>query len=90
MGASSGSRCRRRAVIIGGAAAAWPLAARGQQPEQMRRIGMLLNMREDDPEFQVRITAFRQGLLALGWSESQRTATYVDRILDGVIEVIDD
>ena len=54
-------------TLIGGAAA-WPLAARAQQ-ERMRRIGVLTNFFADDPEWQVRIAAFRQGLSELGWSE---------------------
>ena len=57
-------------TLLGGAAAAWPLAAQAQQAERMRRIGVLLNMTEDDPEWQVRLAAFRQGLLALGWIEN--------------------
>jgi ABC-type uncharacterized transport system substrate-binding protein len=60
---------RRRAFItlIGGAAA-WPLAARAQQPERMRRIGVLTNLAADDPEGQVRNTAFAQALAQLGWT----------------------
>jgi putative ABC transport system substrate-binding protein len=61
---------RRREFIwlLGGAAAAWPLAARAQQGEPPRRIGVLLPGSSDDPEFQVRIGAFLQGLALLGWS----------------------
>ena len=51
-----------------GGAAAWPLAARAQQPERVRRIGVLLPAAADDPEFQVRIAAFHQGLALLGWT----------------------
>jgi putative tryptophan/tyrosine transport system substrate-binding protein len=59
---------RRRDVIIflGGAAAAWPLAARAQR-EHMRRIGVLLTTAVDDPETQARHTAFAQGLQQWGW-----------------------
>src|SRR5215472_9708269 len=62
---------RRRAFIIllGGAAVAWPLAVRAQQSDRMRRIAVLMNNAEDDPEGQARGTAFRQGLQALGWTE---------------------
>jgi putative tryptophan/tyrosine transport system substrate-binding protein len=62
---------RRREFIftLGGAAAAWPLAARAQQPAGMRRIGVLAAYAEHDPEAQVRVTAFRQALQGLGWTE---------------------
>ena len=55
-------------TLVGGAAAAWPLAARAQQPERMRRIGLLLPRSSDDPEPQVWVAAFLQGLQELGWS----------------------
>src|SRR5258708_19082589 len=54
--------------LLGGAAAAWPLAARAQQPERMRRIGVLMNTSSDDPEGQARIAAFHQGLQEWGWT----------------------
>src|SRR5229473_6840591 len=53
--------------LLGGAAAAWPLAARAQG-ERMRRIGVLLPATADDPEFQARVGAFLQGLALLGWT----------------------
>ena len=55
---------KRRAFItlLGGAAAAWPLAARAQQRERMRLIGVLMNLAERDPEGQARIAAFQEGL----------------------------
>jgi ABC-type uncharacterized transport system substrate-binding protein len=65
---------RRRNFITllgGGAAAAWPLAARGQPRERMRRIGVLMSLAEDDPEGQPRITAFAQGMRELGWAVSR-------------------
>src|SRR5262249_20197569 len=58
-------------ALLGGAAAAWPLAARAQQPERMRRIGVLMPSAADDPEFQARITAFLQGLAQLGWHDGR-------------------
>src|SRR5262245_4785083 len=60
---------RRRELItlLGAAAAAWPLAARAQQPERMRRIGVLLPAAADNPEFQAWVGAFNQGLALLGW-----------------------
>jgi putative tryptophan/tyrosine transport system substrate-binding protein len=53
--------------LIGGAAIAWPLAARAQQAERMRRIGVLIPQAADDPESQDRIAAFSQGLHESGW-----------------------
>ena len=47
---------------------AWPLAARAQQPERMRRVGVLDTLAADDPEASVRFTAFMQGLQELGWA----------------------
>src|SRR5262249_23861534 len=61
---------RRRDFIrlFGGAAAAWPLAARAQQAERMRRIGVLVPAAADDPVWQARLGAFLQGLALLGWT----------------------
>ena len=54
-------------TLLGGAAAAWPLAARAQQPERMRRIIVLMGI-ANDAEAQARAVALRQGLQALGWT----------------------
>jgi putative ABC transport system substrate-binding protein len=54
-------------TLLGGAAAAWPLAARAQQREKMRRIGVLLNAAADDSDFQAWVGAFQQGLAQAGW-----------------------
>ncbi len=62
---------RRNFITLLGGAAAWPVAARGQQPERMRRIGVLVAYAESDPEAQARIAAFRQGLRELGWTEGR-------------------
>ncbi|MGA8387506.1 MAG: ABC transporter substrate-binding protein, partial [Pseudolabrys sp.] len=61
---------RRRDFIAGlsVAAVAWPLAARAQQPERMRRIGILLAATADDAEFQAWVGAFLQALALLGWT----------------------
>src|SRR5215470_15827324 len=65
-------RLRRRELItLLGGAAAWPLAAVAQQPERVRRVGMLMNLAEEDPESQTRNAAFLQGLQQLGWSEGR-------------------
>jgi putative ABC transport system substrate-binding protein len=65
-------RRRQFITLLGGAAAAWPLAARAQQPERMWRIGALMGYAESDPEAQTNITAFRQELQKLGWIEGQK------------------
>ena len=55
----------------GGAAAAWPLAARAQQSERVRRIGVLEPLAADDEEAQPRVSAFEGHLRELGWADSQ-------------------
>src|SRR5262245_58303887 len=55
-------------TLLGGAAAAWPVAARAQQPERMRRIGVLMSQPAGDPVAQARSAAFLQGLQELGWT----------------------
>jgi putative tryptophan/tyrosine transport system substrate-binding protein len=59
---------RRKFLATLGGAAAWPLAARAQQRERMRRIGALMNLAADDPEGQARLAAFLQGLQETGWA----------------------
>jgi putative tryptophan/tyrosine transport system substrate-binding protein len=58
-------------TLLGGAAAAWPLLARAQQPERMGRIGVLMNLAAGDPEGEARLTAFVQGPRQLGWTDSR-------------------
>jgi len=61
-------------TLLGGAAAAplaWPLPLRAQQPERMRRIGVLMNLAADDPESSARVTAFAQGLQQLDWTDGR-------------------
>ena len=55
-------------TLLGGAVAAWPLAAGAQQTERVRRVGVLLPAAADDAEFQARVGAFQQGLALLGWT----------------------
>ena len=62
---------RRQFITLLGTAAAWPLAARAQQGERMRRVGFLHPYTENDPEVLSRVVAFRQGLEALGWTENR-------------------
>ena len=62
---------RREFITLLGGAAAWPLAARAQQAERMRRIGILSGLAADDPEGQARFAAFAQGLQQLGWTDGR-------------------
>jgi putative tryptophan/tyrosine transport system substrate-binding protein len=58
-------------LLGGAAAAAWPLAAHGQQTEQMRRVGVLMGIATNDPEGRARIAAFLQALQQLGWTDGR-------------------
>jgi putative ABC transport system substrate-binding protein len=94
---------RRRAFItcLGGAAV-WPLAARGQQGVRVRRIGLLITGPESDPIYQAYMTALREGLEALGWTEgrnlhadarfvggdSKRVGTYAQELVNLAPDVI--
>jgi ABC-type uncharacterized transport system substrate-binding protein len=60
-------RRRHFITLLGAAAAAWPPAARAQQPERTRRIGVLATLPADNPDWQARLAAFLQGLQELGW-----------------------
>ena len=60
---------RREFITLLGGAAAWPMAARGQTPDRIRRIGVLSAFAEDDPEERGNIAAFRQALEKLGWTD---------------------
>jgi putative ABC transport system substrate-binding protein len=62
---------RRKFIALVGGAAAWPVVARAQQPERMRRIGALIGLIEDDPEGQARLGAFRKGLSEFGWVQGR-------------------
>jgi putative ABC transport system substrate-binding protein len=62
---------RRDFITLLGGAAAWPLAARAQQGNRVRRIGVLMPQDENDPEGKTRISAFTQGLADLGWTDGR-------------------
>jgi putative ABC transport system substrate-binding protein len=62
---------RRRFITLLGGVAAWPLAARAQQPERARRIGVLMALDENDPEAKTRLSAFTQALADLGWADGR-------------------
>ena len=59
---------RRDLISLIGGAAAWPLAARAQQGERVRRIGVLIGGNENDPVWKARVSAFTQALAGLGWT----------------------
>src|SRR5262249_40268515 len=61
---------RREFMILLGGAATWPLAARAQQPDRVRRVGVLMGI-ADDPEGQARVMVFKQALHGLGWTEGR-------------------
>jgi putative ABC transport system substrate-binding protein len=65
-----GMRRREFITLLGGVAAAWPLATRAQ-PEHMRRVGIFMDLSEQDQEGQTRVAAFRKGLQDLGWIEGR-------------------
>jgi putative tryptophan/tyrosine transport system substrate-binding protein len=64
-------RRREFITLLGGASAAWPLAARAQQGEQMRRVGALMSGSEEEPEYHVGLRALRDGLRTSGWIEDR-------------------
>src|SRR5262245_48367598 len=73
---------RREFITLLGGATTWPIAARAQPGEQMRRIGVLMAINADDPEAQARIAAFVQGLQQLGWTVGKNVR--VDYRLAGI------
>src|SRR5215831_1303893 len=62
---------RREFITLLGSAAAWPLAARAQQGDRVRRIGVLMPFDENDPEGKVRYSAFTQAVAELGWTDGR-------------------
>jgi putative ABC transport system substrate-binding protein len=86
---------RREFMTSLGGAAAWPLAARAQQRDRMRRVGVLITLAADDPQSQRRMTAFVQGLQELGWTdgrniriETRWTAGDTDRMRRHAAELV--
>jgi len=68
---------RQFITLLGGAATAWPLAARAQQADRMRRLGILMAGAESDPKYQADVAVFREGLQKLGWVDGQNIRTQV-------------
>ena len=64
-------------TLLGGAAAAWPLAARAQQPAQMKRVGIIVPFAASYPDGQARIAAFQQALAGFGWTEGVNMRTEI-------------
>ena len=88
-------RRREFITLLGGAAAGRPLAARAQQRERVRRVGVLMNTAADDPIGQTRIAAFVQGLQQLGWGvgrnveiDSRWAGGDADRIRRYAVELV--
>jgi putative ABC transport system substrate-binding protein len=82
-------------TLFGSAAAAWPLAARAQQGERVRRIGVLMPLAEDNAVGQARVAAFVQGLQQSGWTDGRNvridyrwSAGDADRIRKLAVELI--
>ena len=62
---------RREFITLLGGAAAWPLTARAQQPDRMRRTGVLMPAASDNQRYQASLAAFLQGLQQLGWTDGR-------------------
>ena len=62
---------RREFITVLGGVAAWPLAARAQQPDRTRRIGVLIQVAEGDPQARIEVAAFLRKLQELGWNEGR-------------------
>src|ERR1700745_2094532 len=71
MGTGEAMRRRQFITLMGGTAASWPLAVRAQQLERIRRIGVLVPLAADDPQIQSRLSAFREALQQLGWTDGR-------------------
>src|SRR5258707_2438848 len=82
-------------ALLGGAAAAWPLAARAQQRERVRQIGVLMAGANSDLDEQFRLTAFQNGLRGLGWAQGhniqidiRKTAGNAERFRPYAVELV--
>jgi hypothetical protein len=64
-------RRREFITVVGGAAVSWPLAARAQQPDRMRRVGILMALDENDPEAKAYLSGLTQRLAELGWTDGR-------------------
>src|SRR5260370_33337956 len=62
---------RREFITLLGGVAAWPMAARGQQPDRMKRLGVLIGLAEHDPEAKARLVGFWQAFERVGWLEGR-------------------
>jgi putative ABC transport system substrate-binding protein len=79
---------RRDFIPLLGGAVAWPLAARAQQGERLRRVSVLMGFTENDPEAQARLAALARGLRDLGWTEGRNLRTEYRRVVGGGIDRI--
>src|ERR1700687_4472186 len=89
-------RRREFITLLGGAAAAWPVRVRAQQPDRVRRIGVLMGNDENDPEGKAVFSGFTQGLAELGWTDGRNlrmdvrwAADNVDRMRMFAKELVD-
>jgi putative tryptophan/tyrosine transport system substrate-binding protein len=73
-------------TLFGGTAATWPFIARAQQPDRMRRIGVLMPLAADDPLGQARVAALREGLEKLGWTEGRNIRIDIRWMTTGNVE----
>jgi putative tryptophan/tyrosine transport system substrate-binding protein len=89
---------RRRDVLrlLGGTAVSWPLTAVAQQPQRMRRVGILMPFSQSDTAAQTRVRAFREELQGLGWSEGRNlqfderwTADEMDRVRSNAVSLLE-
>ena len=84
---------RRGFITLLGGAAAWPVVARAQQAERMRRISVLMILAADDPQGQARLAAFRQALQQFGWSDGRNVQIDIrwheQRLKEARIEAIE-